>query len=116
MPGMNDSPAATDARMVYVTCPDRDTARSIASALVEQREAACVNIVPGLESVYRWQGRIEIDPELLLLIKTRADRVAAVQARVAALHPDDVPEVVAVPIVDGSKAYLDWLDEQTRPQ
>lgn len=110
------SPADTGARMVYVTCPDRETARTIASALVDQHEAACVNIVPGLESVYRWQGKVEIDDELLLLIKTRAHRVADVERRVAQLHPDDVPEVVAVAICDGSQTYLDWLDEQTRPQ
>lgn len=105
-----------DARMVYVTCPDLETARTIAGALVEHFEAACVNIVPGLESVYRWQGRVEIDAELLLLVKTTADRLDAVQARVHALHPDDVPEVVAVRLCDGSSAYLDWLDEQTRLQ
>lgn len=110
------SPAATNARMVYATCPDRETARTIASALVDQHEAACVNIVPSLESVYRWQGKIEIDPEMLLLIKTAADRVADVQARVEALHPDELPEVVAVRLCDGSKGYLDWLEEQTRPQ
>ena len=110
------SPAATNARMVYATCPDRETARTIASALVDQHEAACVNIVPSLESVYRWQGKIEIDSELLLLIKTRADRVADVERRVAQLHPDDVPEVVAVAIRDGSQAYLDWLEEQTQSQ
>jgi periplasmic divalent cation tolerance protein len=113
---MNERQNDTNARMVYVTCPDTETARTIASALVEYRLAACVNIVPGLESVYRWQGKIEIDTEVLLLIKTQAERVAAVQTQVEELHPDDVPEVVAVPIVDGSKAYLDWLDEQTRPQ
>jgi periplasmic divalent cation tolerance protein len=113
---MNDTRNSADARMVYVTCPDIETARLIASAVVEHFEAACVNILPGLESVYRWQSRIEIDNEFLLLIKTRADRVASIQARVAALHPDDVPEMVAVPIIEGSSAYLDWLDEQTRPQ
>ena len=112
---MNDTRNSADARMVYVTCPDIETARRIARALVEHFEAACVNIVPGMESVYRWQGKIEIDSELLLLIKTRAEQVPALQARVTALHPDDVPEMVAVPIIEGSAAYLDWLDEQTRP-
>jgi Uncharacterized protein involved in tolerance to divalent cations len=105
-----------DARMVYVTCPDRETAGAIASALVENHEAACVNIVPGLESVYRWQGRVEVDAELLLLIKTTADRLDDVQARVQALHPDDVPELVAVHLCEGSSDYLDWLAEQTRAQ
>lgn len=102
--------------MVYVTCPDHDTARAIASALVEHYEAACVNIVPGLESIYRWQGRVEIDAELLLLVKTTADRLDAVQARVESLHPDDVPELVAVHLREGNSHYLDWLTEQTRAQ
>ena len=113
---MNETRNDADARMVYVTCPDRETARAIASALVDNHEAACVNIVPGLESVYRWRGKVEIDEELLLLIKTRAARVADVQARVESLHPDELPEVVAVRLCDGSKGYLDWLEEQTRPQ
>ena len=113
---MNATRNSADARMVYVTCPDLETARTIARAVVEHHEAACVNIVPGMESVYRWQGEIEIDNELLLLIKTRAEQVAAIQVRVTDLHPDDVPEMVAVPIIEGSAAYLDWLDEQTRPQ
>lgn len=106
----------SDARMAYVTCPDRESAQTIAAALVEHHEAACVNIVPGLASVYRWQGRVETDAELLLLIKTTAARLEAVQARVHALHPDDVPEFVAVRLCAGSTAYLDWLDAQTRPQ
>ncbi|MES1952581.1 hypothetical protein S4A8_17062 [Salinisphaera sp. S4-8] len=113
MRAMNDTQKSAEARMVYVTCPDIETARTIASALVEHHEAACVNIVPGLESVYRWQGKIEIDNELLLLIKTRAERIDDIQARVAALHPDDVPEMVAVPIIEGATAYLDWLEAQT---
>ena len=105
-----------DARMVYVTCPDQATARTIAQALVAHREAACVNIVPGLESVYRWQGAVETDPEVLLLIKTRAARLADIEARVGALHPDELPEVVAVHLSDGSQGYLDWLTQETTPE
>lgn len=101
------------AMVVYVTTPDRETARTIASALVDNREAACVNIVSGVESVYRWQGKVEIDDELLLVIKTRAERLTAIDARLTELHPDDVPERIAMPITDGSTAYIDWLLEQT---
>lgn len=104
-----------DARMVYVTCPDTEVARRIAEALVEYREAACVNIVPGLESVYRWAGAIENDPEVLLLIKTRAERLADLEARVTELHPDELPEIVAVHLSDGSQGYLDWLRQETTP-
>ncbi|HET7314228.1 divalent-cation tolerance protein CutA [Salinisphaera sp.] len=107
------NPADQEAVVVYVTAPERETARAIASALVENREAACVNIVAGVESVYRWQGEIEVDDELLLVIKTRAARLAAIDARLAELHPDEVPERITLPITDGSPAYLDWLLEQT---
>lgn len=106
-------PNKDDARMVYVTCPTIEVAQAIARDLLENRAAACVNIVPGLQSVYRWNGAIEIDSELLLLIKTRRARLADVEARVTALHPDAVPELVAVTIDAGSRAYLDWLAEQT---
>lgn len=101
-------------RIVYVTCPDVATAEAIATALIEAREAACVNIVPGLRSVYRWRGKVEIDDELLLLIKTTAARLPAVRERVCALHPDELPEVVAVPVVGGLAAYLEWVNQETR--
>jgi periplasmic divalent cation tolerance protein len=102
-----------DARLVYVTCPDTEIAQSIARALVDNREAACVNIVPGLQSVYRWQGTIETDAEVLLLIKTRRACLEAIQTRLDALHPDDVPELVAVTIREGAQDYLNWLTKQT---
>lgn len=109
---MNDA-AENDPRVVYVTTPDVETARTIAAALIEHHEAACVNIVSAVESVYRWQGKVEIDTEWLLVIKTRAGRLAAIDARLAELHPDDVPERIALPIVDGAPAYMNWLIEQT---
>ncbi len=102
-----------DARLVFVTCPDAEIAHTIARALVDNREAACVNIVPGLQSVYRWQGTIETAAEVLLLIKARRACLEAIQARLDALHPDDVPELVAVAIREGAQSYLDWLTEQT---
>lgn len=109
---MNDT-TPKDAVVVYVTTPDVETARAIAAALIEYREAACVNIVSGVESVYRWQGEIEIDAEWLLVIKTRAACLPAIDARLADLHPDDVPERIALPIVDGAPAYMNWLIDQT---
>lgn len=104
-----------DPLAVYVTAPDPDTAETIATALVEASEAACANIVPGVTSVYRWQGQVEIDSEVWLLIKTTRQRLGDLRARVTAMHPDDVPEVIALPIVDGSADYLSWLAEETAP-
>jgi periplasmic divalent cation tolerance protein len=88
-----------------------EDAERIAHALVERRLAACVNVVPGVVSVYRWKGAIERDEERLLLIKTRADRFAALRDAILELHPYEVPEIVALPVGEGSPAYLAWLDE-----
>ncbi|WP_423823387.1 divalent-cation tolerance protein CutA [Salinisphaera sp. SPP-AMP-43] len=101
-----------DPMLVYVTTPDHAVAKRIAAALIEHHEAACVNIVAGMESVYRWQGQVETDQECLLLIKTRRERLNDIDARLDTLHPDDVPERIAVPIVDGATAYMQWLHEQ----
>jgi periplasmic divalent cation tolerance protein len=87
----------------------------IARALVEERLAACVNVVPGVVSVYRWKGAVEREGELLLVIKTMAEQVDALKARLLELHPYELPEVVVIPIVGGHGAYLDWLAEQVRP-
>ncbi len=99
--------------MVYCTCPDRDTATRIASALVERRQAACANIVPGLVSIYRWEGAVQQDGEELLLIKTTADAYEAVEASILELHPYELPEVIAVPLVRGLAGYLAWVREET---
>lgn len=108
---MRDTPL-----IVYVTCPNHDTAQHIASQLVEQRCAACVNIVPGLVSIYRWQERIETSDELLLMIKTTESAFTRLQATVLALHPDELPEIVAVPIAQGLPGYLDWVKRETKSQ
>ena len=98
----------------FCTCPDTASATRIADALVGERLAACVNQVPGLRSVYRWEDRVEHGTEVLLLIKTTADRLAAMTARVQALHPYELPELVAVEAAGGLAPYLAWVAEQTR--
>jgi len=103
----------TDCLLVFCTCPDQATAGVIATALLEERLAACVNRLPGIRSLYRWEGHIEKDDEVLLLLKTPAARFAAIEAEIGRLHPYDVPEIVAVPIAAGSSAYLDWIGNST---
>ncbi len=104
----------TDAIVVLVTAPGVDEAARIARALVEERLAACGNVVPGVRSIYRWQGKIEDQPEALLLLKTTRARFEALRERVLDLHPYDAPEVVALPVEAGSAPYLAWIDGETR--
>ncbi|WP_159016576.1 divalent-cation tolerance protein CutA [Cognatiluteimonas profundi] len=99
----------------YCSCPDPLSADRIAQALVDERLAACVNVVPGVHSVYRWQGAVERADEVLLLVKTTNARLEALTARVRSLHPDELPELVAVEVAGGSPAYLAWVAQQTRP-
>jgi periplasmic divalent cation tolerance protein len=95
--------------VVLVTVPDHETAAGLARRLVEEGLAACVNVVPGVRSIYRWQGALQEDAEILLIAKTRAALVPALAARVGALHPYELPEVIALPVVAGSEPYLDWV-------
>lgn len=95
------------------TCPDRDSAEEIAAALVEDGHAACVNIVPGLTSIYRWRGSTHHDEELLLVIKTSRDAYRGAEETILRLHPDELPEVVALPIERGLGDYLHWVTLQT---
>jgi periplasmic divalent cation tolerance protein len=97
----------------FCTCPDTATAQAIADVLVGERLAACVNVLPGLRSVYRWQGAIERADEALLLVKTVQAQLPALQARMAALHPYELPELVAVEVAGGLAAYLDWIAESS---
>jgi len=101
-------------RVVLCTCP-AEVARDLARPLVEERLVACVNIVPGLTSIYRWEGKVCEDGESLLVMKTRAALMEQLSARIVELHPYDVPEVIALPLSpgEGNPAYLDWLLEQT---
>lgn len=97
--------------VVFCTCPDDATADSLAAALVGENLAACVSRVAGVRSTYRWEGRIHDDEEILLIIKTSAQRLATLSARIQALHPHEVPEVVAVEVAGGSERYLAWLGQ-----
>jgi periplasmic divalent cation tolerance protein len=101
----------TDCIVAFVTAGSEAEAESIAKTLVEEQLAACVNILSPIRSIYRWEGELIDDQEWLLLIKTRAERFSAVEARVKALHSYQVPEVIALPIVQGSEGYLRWLLE-----
>ncbi len=102
------------ARIVFSTIDDSPKAKQIATRLVEERLAACVNIIPKVSSVYKWQGKVETATEDLLVIKTWPDRLPALLARLEELHPYDVPEAVAFSIEDGLPAYLDWVKQETR--
>ena len=100
--------------IVHCTCPDAATADALARALVAERLAACVNVLPGVRSTYRWEGAVHQADEVLLLIKTTRDRLDALTARVQALHPHELPEVLAVVTLGGLAPYLHWVAEQTR--
>jgi periplasmic divalent cation tolerance protein len=98
--------------VVLVTAGSSGEGERLAHALIDERLAACVNRITGVQSVYRWQGKVEQSAEEMLVIKTRADRFAALEKRVRELHSYSVPEVIALPIMNGSEAYLKWLGEQ----
>ena len=95
--------------VVLCTCPDQGVAELIAETLVVERLAACVNILPEITSIYRWEGRQQHDRELLLVIKTTEALYAELQERIRALHPYQIAEVIALPIVKGAADYLDWI-------
>ncbi|HYL68073.1 MAG TPA: divalent-cation tolerance protein CutA [Candidatus Limnocylindria bacterium] len=106
----------TDKIVVLVTCGSAKEARRIAHSLVEQKLAACVNVFEApVRSIYRWKGRVESAKESLLIIKSSRKRFTALQNRIKQIHSYDVPEIIALPIERGSRDYLKWLDESTRP-
>jgi len=105
----------TDKIVVLTTCDSEKHGIQLARHLVEIRLAACGNILPKARSIYRWQEKIEDAGEWVLLIKSRRDLLAALRAEIQKIHPYEVPEVIALPVVDGSEAYLGWLDGQLTP-
>lgn len=98
-------------KLVLCTCPDQQTGIRIAEALVNAQLAACINIVPGLTSVYRWQGKLETGTEILLLIKTTEAAYPQLEARIRELHPYELPEIIAVGIEAGLDAYRRWIED-----
>lgn len=100
--------------VVLVTASSSEEAARLARALVDEKLAACVNIVPGLRSIYRWQGQLEDTEEVLLIVKTGRHVLSALTERVRALHSYTVPEVIALPIVGGAASYLEWLAGEVR--
>lgn len=99
-----------DHAVVLMTAPDAAVADRIARALVDERLAACVSLVPEVRSVYRWEGKVEESREVLLVAKTLAGLFPALEARVRAIHPYDVPEIISLALTDGSRPYFSWLD------
>jgi len=103
----------SDPIVVLITAPNSEEAIRLADMLVGAHLAACVQILPEMESVYRWQGKIERQPEILLIAKTIRSRFDELEREIRALHSYDTPEIVALPIVAGSAPYLDWLTEES---
>jgi len=101
---------------VFTNAPDRETALRLADGLVEARLAACVNVFAECRSVYRWKGAVEAASEVPMLIKTRAALFSEVEAFIITNHPYELPEVIALPVRDGSAAYLEWLVQETRTE
>jgi len=103
-----------DILIILTTWPDAESARAAARKMVEEKLAACGNLVPGVESIYRWQGSIETSSEILLIFKTTVARYSALEARIRELHSYEVPEIIAIPIGAGLPAYLRWVEESCR--
>ncbi|MBT3056341.1 MAG: divalent-cation tolerance protein CutA [Candidatus Thiodiazotropha sp. (ex Codakia orbicularis)] len=100
--------------LILCTAPDRETALKLSRSLLEQRLAACVNLSPPVTSVYHWQGRLEESEEILLLIKTTKQQYNNVEATLRAQHPYELPEIIAVPVVQGLDDYIDWVERCTK--
>lgn len=112
----DEVPTDLDPIVVFITAANGEEAARLADLLVGANLAACVQILPEIESVYRWQGKIERQAEVLLFAKTSRAKFSELEREVRNLHSYETPEIVAVPIVEGSKAYLDWLDETINPE
>ena len=105
-----------NALICFCTCPDPGTAQRIATALVDERLAACVNLMPGVHSIYRWQGKVEHAEEVLLLIKTMPEHFDRLGGRLRELHPCELPELLAVESALGLPEYIGWIADETRRQ
>ena len=103
--------AASDEVVVYITVSSSAEAETIARAIVSEKLAACVNVVPGIRSFYRWEGKVQDDAELLLIVKTLRPTLNALYERIRELHSYEVPEFIVVPVAEGSQDYLDWLEQ-----
>jgi periplasmic divalent cation tolerance protein len=102
--------------VVFVTCGSEEEALKIAHSLVEERLAACVNLVSPVRSIYRWEGKIWDEKEWILFIKTQKERFEELERKVKSLHSYSVPEIIGLPITEGSSAYLEWLEEMTEEE
>ncbi|MBI5847080.1 MAG: divalent-cation tolerance protein CutA [Nitrospirae bacterium] len=103
----------TDFVIVLITAPNEDDAAKMANDLVASRLAACVNIIRNIRSIYRWQGKIEDEAEVLMLVKTKQEFFRDLEKRVKEIHPYTVPEIIALPVIGGSDEYLQWLGQET---
>jgi periplasmic divalent cation tolerance protein len=106
----------TNKILVHTTCSSMEEAQKIAARLVELRLAACVSIVPGVRSTYRWQGKVEESEEVGLTCKSRRDLFPVLCAELRGLHSYEVPEILATPVVDGERSYLEWLAQELRAE
>ncbi len=114
MSEMNSSASGTEVVVALCTAPDPETAESLAGGLVENRLAACVNILPEIRSIYRWDNEVQRDSEVLIVIKTTRPGVDPLKRWLAEHHPYDVPELLALPVTDGLSDYLGWVIQETR--
>jgi periplasmic divalent cation tolerance protein len=105
----------SDAIVVLCTCPDNTTAHELAKTILSEKLAACVNLIPQVTSLYYWQGQLEEAQEVQLVIKSRRTLFGVLQQRLLALHPYDIPEIIALPVLAGAPEYLQWLQEHTTP-
>ena len=106
---------ASSVRLAYVTAPSLEGAREMGRTLVGERLAACVNILPGMRSIYPWEGRIEESEEVVMICKTTADRSGRLEQRIRELHPYRIPCVLVLPVEDGNAAFLEWVVESVKP-
>jgi periplasmic divalent cation tolerance protein len=103
----------TDAMVVLITAPNENDAEAIAKAILEAKLAACVNIIRNIRSLYRWQGKVEDEQEVLMIVKTRKERFGDLMKKVKGLHSYTVPEIIALPVADGLEEYLGWIGQET---